>query len=199
MLNWLRLNMPLRHNIYRLRQGIAARNWDGRGPAPHPIKQRTVRKYASKHRLRILVETGTFYGDMVAAMLHDFDLIYSIELSEALYRKAVRRFRDYSHVRLIHGDSAEELGKLVGTLPGPALFWLDGHFSGGVTARGSADTPIFAELLHIRSSAHPHVVLIDDARCFGTDPVYPKMSELQTFIGAPELKVETDSFVIEPI
>jgi protein-L-isoaspartate O-methyltransferase len=87
------MNYPLRTEIFTIRARIAARHWDGTGAAPHPIKQQAIRKYAAKYGVRVLVETGTYYGDMVAAMLHDFDLIYSIELSPALHARAQRRFR----------------------------------------------------------------------------------------------------------
>ena len=31
----------------------------------------------------------------------------------------------------------------------PAIFWLDGHYSAGITAMGEQATPIFKELTHI--------------------------------------------------
>ena len=59
----------------------------------------------------------------------------------------------------------------VGKLEEPTLFWLDGHYSGGVTARGSKETPILDEVDKILSTKESrHVLIVDDARCFGTDP-----------------------------
>ena len=52
--------------------------WKLRGsPArtPHLVKQRTVAEYAERYGLRVLVETGTYHGDMVAAMRKRFDEI----------------------------------------------------------------------------------------------------------------------------
>ena len=64
---------------------------------------------------------------------------------------------------LIQGDSGVELGNLVGKLSGPALFWLDGHYSEGETAQGPKDTPIFEELEHIFSARRDgDVILIDE-------------------------------------
>jgi hypothetical protein len=43
--------------------------WQLRGRpirSPHLLKQRTVRQYADRYGLRVLVETGTYYGEMVA-------------------------------------------------------------------------------------------------------------------------------------
>ncbi|MCZ7667771.1 MAG: hypothetical protein M5U34_11425 [Chloroflexi bacterium] len=86
--------------------------WQKKGkpnPPPHVVKQRTLRAYAQTYGLKILVETGTYFGDMVEAMKTDFDKIYSIELSEEFYRQAKLRFKDAAHVEIIQGDSGIEL------------------------------------------------------------------------------------------
>jgi hypothetical protein len=61
----------------------------------------------------------------------------------------------------------------------PALFWLDAHYSGPLTARGPLDSPIAQELAAI--AAHPvrgHVILIDDMRDFNGTGGYPEASAL---------------------
>jgi len=189
-----------------IRQRRELREWESCGrPAPPPyiIKQRTLREFAQRFGVKVLIETGTLYGDMIEAMKSYFSQIYSIELSNELYEKAKRRFAGDRRIQIIHGDSGIELGKLIATLDQPALFWLDGHYSGGVTARGDKDTPIYEELtLIFNSQQKGHVVIIDDARCFGTDPAYPSIDELSKFIRAnsPNIKidVENDSIRIVP-
>jgi hypothetical protein len=158
----------------------------------------TLRAYAIRFDLRLLIETGTYQGDMVAAMEPDFERIYSIELGAELHQHAVERFREHDDVVLIHGDSGAELGRLLAQIRQPALIWLDGHFSAGVTARGSKDTPIMEEMGHILGSDDiGHVVIIDDARMFGTDPAYPTIAELtRTVKGgwpAAQVAVKDDS------
>jgi len=67
----------------------------------------------------------------------------------------------------------------------PCLFWLDGHYSGGNTAKGEKETPIMEELRQI--CAHPvknHLILIDDAREFTGQNDYPTIESLRTFVGA---------------
>jgi hypothetical protein len=104
-------------------------------------------------------------------MRRRFREIYSIELDEALHRRAQLLLAGEPHVTLLRGDSASTLRTVLERIDSPAIFWLDGHYSGGVTARGSVDYPIIDELRHI--GAHPiddHVILVDDARLFtGTD------------------------------
>ncbi len=132
--------------------------------------------------LRTFVETGTCFGDMVRGVLRDFDDIYSVELDSVLFMHAQARFRRHPHVRIISGDSAEVLGRLVPQLASPALFWLDGHYSGGVTAHGSEETPVLQELQHIfAGTAVEHVALVDDARCFGHSG-WPSLNELRATI-----------------
>lgn len=172
-------------------------------PPPHLFKQQTLRGYARQYDLSVLVETGTFYGDMVEAMRGEFDRVYSVELSPRLFSRAARRFRKTGNVTIIHGDSGVELGAIVGELNRPALFWLDGHYSGGETAKGVEETPIYAELRHILGApVDGHVIVIDDARAFGTDPAYPTLAELRAFVGSMrpnlEIVVQDDSIRVTP-
>jgi hypothetical protein len=179
--------------------------WEQQGrpaPPPHVIKQQVLADLSGRYGLRVLVETGTYYGDMVAAMLPHFDLIYSVELSDDLYKRAQRRFRRQERVRLIHGDSAVALALIVDELQQPALFWLDGHYSGGETAKGAFETPILAELEQVLAADQQHVIVIDDARLFGTDPAYPTIEELRTYVHERrenlDVTVDLDSIRVTP-
>lgn len=166
-------------------------------PAPHAVKRDAVLSYGRRCSLAVFVETGTFFGDMVAAVQENFRELYSIELSPSLHRKAKKRFGASPHVHLLQGDSGQELARLLPRLTEPSLFWLDGHYSGGVTARGQLDTPVARELSALL--AHPireHVVLIDDARLFGAARDYPSLEELRALVARerPEwaLRVQDD-------
>ena len=66
---------------------------------PHLVKQRAVLDYAQAFGLTTLIETGTYYGEMIAAMAQRFRRIYSIELDPRLAELARKRFRRYAHVR----------------------------------------------------------------------------------------------------
>jgi len=200
------LYQPLRNWAVIRRQEKELIEWERNGrpvPPPHFFKQRTLRSFAKRFGLKILVETGTYYGDMVEAMKRDFDWIYSIEINKELHEKAKKRFSSEGKIELIHGDSGIELGSLMDRIDQPALFWLDGHYSAGVTARGVKDTPIYEELAHIfKAQNRGHVIIIDDARCFGADPAYPGIEELSDFINSKrrdfDIAVEDDSIRITP-
>lgn len=175
----LRRAVPLRRLMHRLR--LVRWILGGRsGPPPSLVKQAIVRQYARGHRLRVLIETGTYMGDMVHALRGDFDVLFSIELSEPLHAYARQRLARCPNIHLLLGDSAVVLGEVLKRLTSPCLFWLDSHYSGGGTARAGVQTPIFAELEAIAGhGVKSHVILIDDARRFDGTHDYPDLGRLR--------------------
>jgi hypothetical protein len=122
---------------------------------------------------------------MVAAMRRHVAAIYTIELDPGLYAAANRRFARHRSIHVLQGDSGTVLGRLIAEIPEPCLFWLDGHYSGGVTARGPTDTPILTELEHVLSRGNLRdVILIDDARCFSGEGGYPTLEQLKAQLRA---------------
>lgn len=197
---------PLRNFIIKIMQPRLLKAWEASGrlaPPPAIVKHRAIRTYAEQFGLKVFIETGTYYGDTVEAVKTLFEKIYSIELSRDLHERAKKRFRSDRNVHLVWGDSGECIGEIMKKINQPSLFWLDGHYSGGETARGKGDTPIYMELGHIlRAPDLGHVILIDDAHCFGNDPGYPSLDELKSFIralrGDVEISVQNDSIRITP-
>src|SRR6185369_246720 len=98
-------------------------------PLPAELKQEAVLYHAMDRQLDILVETGTFLGEMIAAQAPYFRKVYSIELSEELFDRAKKKFATSNNIHLIHGDSGVRLREVIAMLDSPALFWLDGHYS----------------------------------------------------------------------
>ena len=168
-------------------------------PPPRIIKEKIISKCQASTGCRILVETGTYRGDMIFFQLNNFDLLYSIELDEQLFNEAKRRFKKYQHVTIVHGDSGKVLRRITDQLKEPAIFWLDGHYSSGVTALGDQSTPILEELKTIFDTKIDHAILIDDARLFGTYGDYPTMERLTEFIHQyyPGLPVEVSDDCIQ--
>jgi hypothetical protein len=170
--------------------------WHGPAPIPHVVKRRVIHEYAKRFRIRTFVETGTYLGDMLAAMSGRFDDLYSVELSDVFFDKACARFAREPHIHLRRGDSARVLPEILAELRQPALFWLDAHYSGGSTARGVVDTPVADELVQLLAGAHDHVILIDDARDFNGTHGYPTIEQLREMVAAErpsyELSVAQD-------
>jgi hypothetical protein len=152
-------------------------------PPPHLFKQNIIREHAKRFGPRVFIETGTCYGDMVEALRREFDRVYSIELSPYLFGKVSKRFKRAKNVTLIQGDSGVKLKEVMPSIGQPALFYLDGHYSSGMSIKGEKETPICEELHTIlRAKPFKHVILIDDARCFGVDPDYPPVDELRKLV-----------------
>ncbi len=187
------------YQVWRGRR--AYRQWLAGGkpiPPPHEAKQAVIRSYQQRYALPIMVETGTYQGDMVAAMRDAFQRIVTIELSVDLHRKAQGRFAADRGVSLLQGDSGEVIGRLLADLDAGTLFWLDGHWSDGVTAKGSSNTPVMAELRHVLGFQRPFVILIDDARCFTGRDDYPTVAEIEALVRErrPDLRVTVDDDII---
>lgn len=151
--------------------------------APHLLKRRLIASRAREFRPEVFVETGTLFGDMTYAQRNRFRRLYSIELDDTLFERATRRFKGHPHIRILHGDSGQKITEVLRELDGPCLFWLDAHYSGGITAHGEEMTPIYDEIRHILG--HPikrHVIVIDDARLFNGTDGYPTFRALRDFV-----------------
>ena len=150
------------------------------GVAPPPVKRKVLMAYLHQYKLNNFIETGTHLGDTVAYMADNENIhCISIELADGYYQQAKDRFKYYANIELLHGDSGILVPSVLSRLTTPALFWLDGHYSGGVTAQGESDTPVSAELHAIlASSCKEHVILIDDARCFDGSNGYSHLDDL---------------------
>ena len=162
------------------------RRWRSAGsplPPDHAVKEEIVAAYAAAFGATTLIETGTFLGDMDYAVKDIFRAIYSIELSAGIAQRARRRLHAYPHIQILQGDSGVVLPRILGEIDSQCIFWLDGHYSAGITAKGDLETPVIQELLTI--FAHPvkdHVILIDDARCFDGTHDYPTLDSLRAMV-----------------
>lgn len=173
-------------------------------PPPKIAKQAQLHWIAELYNLRTFVETGTYLGETTGAMEPHFDHVYTVELSDELFAKAESKFADHPKVSTIHGNSAIEIPPLVKQLTEPTLFWLDGHYSGGLTAGSSDANPIYEELRAILDDLDrfAHVIVIDDARLFGTEEGYPTVDEVIHFVSSRypkcDISIACDAIRIVP-
>ncbi len=149
--------------------------------SPHLLKQKVVREYGDKFALKTLVETGTYYGEMVAAMKSHFDHIYSIEFVPELAERATRKFAHYPHVRIFCGDSRVVIPQVLALLSGPALFWLDAGYYGWVGKQGDQQR-LSAELEMILTHPYPHIILLDDARGLTGRDGIPSVADVKSYV-----------------
>ena len=131
-----------------------------------PANPEFFRRYVNP----VFIETGTYLCEGIELALEaGFAEVRSVELSEKLYAKAVARYAERKNVRLFLGTSETQLWNMIADVRSPMTFWLDAHFSGGITAKGPENSPVLKELRIIGN--HPiknHIILIDDRRQVGT-------------------------------
>ena len=183
-----------------------AKRWQKDGwslPLPDLMKRSILSKLAKDHGAEVFVETGTFRGDTPWCFRDDFRKIFSIEVQPQLAQLAAKRFSAYPHIEIVEGDSVRKLAEIIPKIDGPVLFWLDGHYSAGVTGRGDDDCPLWGELHAINGNlAHPFGIIVDDARCFGANDGYPTLEELRTYVSENlpnhRMSVENDLIRITP-
>ena len=177
-----------RDRRFRRRRAAEVAQWRRAGcpsPPPDAIKYDCIRHYARTHGTPVLVETGTWFGDAIFTLRGEFRAIHSIELAPALHAQAREALAHLPHIHLHLGDSAAELTRLAPTLAGPTLYWLDGHWCDGPSARGTKDTPIMEELSFLLDQpVGQDVVLVDDARFFTGEHGYPTVDALRRLVAA---------------
>jgi hypothetical protein len=149
--------------------------------SPHLLKQKTVREYGEKYGLKTLVETGTYYGEMVAAMRTRFEQIYSIEYVQELADRAARKFKRDRHIRIFCGDSRVVMPEILALLKGPALFWLDAGYYGWVGKKEDQQR-LSSELDMILSHPFRHIILLDDARGLTGKDGLPSVNDVKQHI-----------------
>jgi len=146
----------------------------------------------------VAVETGTYLGDSAELLGGFFDSVISIERDETLSRNAQERFRNRNGIQIVHGSSRTALRPCVPSGDRPALFWLDAHFSGGVTTGEDDPCPLLSEVDVITSLRGPEntIVLIDDARALIGQNGWPFVSDVVRAFGEGWTILATDDVLV---
>lgn len=200
--------MPWLERVGEWRQLLrAVRRWRREGwfvPVPYFVRRAQLLQLGREIDARVVVETGTFRGDTTSFLAGHFEEVHTIEVVPELAELARERFSQKRSIRVWDGDSPEVLRRILPDMKGPVLFYLDGHDSGGVTGKGTAACPVREELevLFACCRGETVVVVIDDARLFGSDPDYPGLEDVRSWVERSSpgagVRVENDAIVIGP-
>jgi len=126
---------------------------------------------------KVFIETGTYRGTTTRWAASHFESVFTIERAGGLYREFSGGLKSLGNVEPLLGDSKARLPEVVARLDKRnAVFWLDGHWSGGETAGEDDECPLLAELEAL-SSRHGDIILIDDARLFLFAPPAPHRAD----------------------
>ena len=141
------------------------------------IPKELVQQLAAEFRINNFIETGTNQGRTAIWASGLFKNVMTIEYSQQLYEQVKHQYKSIKNIEFIWGDSRQELSKLVAKFNQPALFWLDAHWSGGITYGENDECPLLSEIEIINRSPLDNFILIDDARLFTSPPPLPHKIE----------------------
>lgn len=116
------------------------------------------------------IETGTHFGQTVFSMYPYFKKIHTIEIKKEIYESVLRTAysQGFQNINFYLGDSAYILPEILKKIDEPCIFFLDGHYSHGITGRGEKDTPLLEEIKAIEDFHNQNsIIIIDDCGMFG--------------------------------
>lgn len=118
---------------------------------------------------RTFVETGTGLGHTAVQMAGHFEEVHTIEIKQEFVHAArLMAWKAEGPIHFYHGSTEHVLPALLPRVRGPAVVFLDAHFSGEGTGRGERDVPLVDELTAIdQLMPHAALVIVDDLRLFG--------------------------------
>jgi len=145
-------------------------HWNKRryaAPSPNSVKQSCLIRNGVPNAT--WVETGTYLGTTTLQLSKHALFVYSIEPSPTLFTNAKNHFSKFDNVEIINGLSENVFKTLLPKISGNVNFWLDGHYSEGITFEGPQSTPIIDELFLISQhldNFDKTTICVDDVRCF---------------------------------
>ncbi len=193
--------------LSRFRSFRSIVRWQQEGfPSPAPFQVKKALLLRDCPRGATWVETGSYLGEMTEELRKSAKWVYTIEPGVELHQAVKKRFRKFPNVVPLEGTSEDVIPGLLREIEGSVFFWLDGHYSSGITFRGSSDTPILAELKEISKNLPRWAnvrIFVDDVRCFNPSlpgcEGYPPLTALVQWAEDHHLdwSIEHDIFIMK--
>ena len=187
----------------RIREAYLLHEWGQTAgyapPSPHFVKQAVLLRHGIKDCTWI--ETGTFLGSTTKLLAQNFKSVHTIEPSAECLAIARRNTKNDSNITFYNGTSEDYFEQACGSVNGDICFWLDGHYSAGITYQGEQDSPILHELSTIEKYLHKYhlvVVIVDDIRCSHLNSEdYPSLNFYVEWANKNNLQwiIEHDAFI----
>lgn len=164
-----------------------------------------ILQIAKDMQCNVFIESGTYLGQSFRKAIDSdiFKRYYTVELAPGLYKEVAAKCPTRPSQQIFLGKSHEVFQRQIFplcSLKDRIFFWLDGHFSGGITwigrTRGAdAPCPLLAELEVIRQycPSSSLVIAIDDADDFGM-----RNSKVPGHNWPTRTEIETAAYRINP-
>lgn len=193
-----------------LRQALINIQWTfkyvlsfGLSSAPPWLKRIILKADTDKNMT--FIETGTYFGDTTLFLSKNFSKVISIEPEKTIYAFALKRLKKHTNVSLYNGSSEEVFETILSKEKGNICFFLDGHYSDGVTFLGEEFSPMKEELRLIskyKNNFKICKIIVDDFRLFGqtkTPTNYPDRMFLVNFAENEGLdwEIKADMFIMQ--
>lgn len=132
-------------------------------------------------KIKCLVETGTNRGEGTVTFASIFDYVYTVELSEQLFKDCINKHKQ-DNIEFLFGKSTDLLKDIVSKIDDEYLLFLDAHGSGGDTTFdenvGRYGSPVLEELEEVKLNP-PEVIVVDDLYLFGNPTLdYPSQEQV---------------------
>lgn len=123
-------------------------------------------------------------------------------MSDVLFNRCLDRFcnkAQYNNVHLYHGDSGVLLPVILSVLDEPCIYFLDAHYSAGLTAKGNKSSALEDEMKTIisRLPKYNDVVLVDDTYDLADTNGYLSTATIRKMVleAKPDYVVEEQDFI----
>jgi len=144
------------------------------------VPEKHVEFLKAKLNLDVFVEGGTYTGGTALLMGGVFNNVYTIEKSNEMFDIAEKNIKtaankssgNKNNIQLLKGDTRDHLKNILDSNDN-LMFWLDAHWSCGMTYGEGDECPLIQELEIIFSRNKNYAILIDDARNFQAPPPVP--------------------------
>ena len=150
--------------------------------------------------IRVFVETGTYLA-RTAMLAHSlFPTVHTVEISEPLFRRNLRKYEGTPGVHFYCGDSRGVVQRLARELAQPVLWFLDAHwFERTREPVGGRDAfPLWEELDAIAQRPRGDIVLLDDVHVFGTQEPQPEWAAVNLASVAARLPGHREAVILGP-
>lgn len=149
---------------------------------------------------KYFVETGTFTGQSLNLISGLFEHLYTAEASPELFRASQALFEGLNRTNISGElcDSRVLLQKITPDVANESVFFLDAHYSQGLTSDEYGSCPVIDEIRIILDKSPNALIVVDDIRTMSGKGGYPTLVQILSSLPSTlNTSVTFDQLVID--